>query len=346
MKTEKKIFATMPNGEEIYLYTLENKQGMRAELINYGANLVKLWVPDAMGNPADVVLGYDNLEAYFHNSPGFGATIGPNANRIENAKFVLHNRSYRLEKNDGENNLHSDTDKGLHKRVWQAAEAENQVIFSITLEDGELGFPGNKDFKVTYTLTDENEVKITYDATSDKDTIINMTNHSYFNLAGHDKGSILEHILWMKASNYTPVKKGSIPIGKVESVKDTPFDFTKAKTVGSNICDKFTQLVLGSGYDHNWVIDNYNETVQLIAKLKDPKSKRVMEVYTDLPGVQCYTGNFLSDELGKDKTTYQSRMGICLETQFFPDTPNKSNFPSAVFGPEKEYHKTTIYKFI
>lgn len=345
MGIEKTVFGTMEDGTRIFQYTMENGKGMKAQVINYGAVLVRLYVPDKDGHPEDVVLGYDKLDGYYVNDANYGATIGPNANRIARAAFVLDGMEYRLDVNDGENNLHSHGDLGYHKKVWRAVEGKDSVTFELEGADGEMGFPGNKKVQVTYTLTEENELKIHYHATSDKRTILNMTNHTYFNLAGHGAGSIDSHILTLHAANYTPVAAGAIPTGEIAPVAGTPMDFTSPKRIGDEIDADFEQLKLTGGYDHNWALDGEEGTLRHIATVEEPVSGRVMETYTDLPGVQFYAGNFQTEEKGKDGAVYHKRTGLCLETQYYPDTPNKPGFPSAVFGPDRVYETTTIYQF-
>lgn len=341
---KKELFGRTREGIEIYKYWIENMNGMKAGIINYGAILVNLFVPDKNGKEEDIVLGYDSLEPYFDNGCFFGATIGPNANRIKGASFVIEGKRYQLDANDGENNLHSHRDMGYHKRVWEVTEGEQALTLSLTDADGNMGFPGNKEIKVTYSLSDENELKIFYEAVSDKNTIINMTNHSYFNLAGH-KEKIYDHVLELKASAYTPVFKGAIPTGEIAPVFGTPFDFTKAKRIGMEIDEDHEQLNLTGGYDHNWVIDHADGTLREFATVTEPVSGRCMKAYTDLPGVQFYAGNFITPQTGKENAGYDARSGMCLETQYYPDTANRDNFPSAMYGPERKYISTTIYKF-
>lgn len=345
MKKEKTVFGTMEDGTKIYLYSMENSRGMKAQVINYGAILAGLYVPDKNGNVEDVVLGYDKLEGYYDNSPNFGATIGPNANRIANASFTLDGTEYQLDANDGKNNLHSHLARGYHKQVWDAVENEDGVTFSLEGPDGDLGFPGNKKICVTYSLTEENELKIHYHGTSDKRTILNMTNHSYFNLAGHGAGEIYDHVLTLNAANYTPVVAGAIPTGEIAPVQGTPMDFTRPKRIGDEIDADFEQLKLTGGYDHNWVLDGEEGTLRHIATAEEPLSGRIMKVYTDLPGVQFYAGNFLEKEEGKEGKIYHRRYGFCLETQYYPDTANEPSFPSAVYGPDREYDTTTVFQF-
>lgn len=341
---KKELFGQTRDGIEIYKYWIENSNGMKAGIINYGAILVNLVVPDKKGKEEDVVLGYDSLEPYFDNGCFFGATVGPNANRIKGASFVIDGKRYQLDANDGENNLHSHRDLGYHKRIWEVEEGDMALALSLTDADGNMGFPGNKKVKVTYSLTEDNELKIHYEADSDKNTIINMTNHTYFNLAGQ-KEKIYDHVLELKASAYTPVVKGAIPTGEIAPVAGTPFDFTKAKRIGEEINADDEQLKLTGGYDHNWVIDDADGTLREFATVTEPSSGRCMKAYTDMPGVQFYAGNFITPQPGKEEASYDARSGMCLETQHFPDTANRNNFPSAVYGPDRKYVKTTIYKF-
>lgn len=345
MKSERMLFGTMEDGTQIYLYSLENSKGMKAQVINYGAILVRLFVPDKNGKMEDIVLGYDSLEDYYVNGANFGATIGPNANRIANAEFTLNGEKYQLSANDGTNNLHSDTDIGYHKKVWDAEEGSESITFTLESPDKELGFPGSKKIEVTYTLTEDNELKIHYHATSDKETIINMTNHSYFNLAGHGAGEIYDHILTLNAASYTPIVEGAIPTGEIAPVAGTPMDFTRPKRIGDEIDADFEQLKFTGGYDHNWVLSGEAGTLRHIATLEEPVSGRIMKTYTDLPGVQFYAGNFMETDTGKGGASYNRRYGMCLETQYYPNTANEPSFPSAVFGPVREYDTTTVYRF-
>lgn len=328
------------------MYTLENSRGMKAVVSNFGALIVRLFVPDQNGGAADVALGYDTLEEYKENGCFFGAVIGPNANRIGKARYELDGVAYQLDANDGANNLHSHKELGAHKKVWNAEEKENGILFTLEMKDGELGFGGNKTMRVLYEVTENNELRITYDADSDKNTIINLTNHCYFNLDGHGAGSIETHKLQLFAASYTPADEGSIPTGEIAPVAGTPMDFTRMRVIGERIDADFEQLKLAGGYDHNWVCDNCDGTVRRIAVAQNSSGSRTMEVYTDLPGVQFYAGNFITPQPGKEGKSYGRRSGLALETQFFPDTPNKPQFPSDVFGPQKHYHTTTIYRFL
>ncbi len=342
---EKKLFGVTGDGKEIYLYTLENSRGMKAQIMNFGACLVNLFVPDRHGTVADVVLGYDTLEKYYVNQKNFGVTIGPNANRIGGAAFTLDGVRYTLDANDGANNLHSHAQKGFQKKAWEVKEDGTRLIFTAQSPDGEMGFPGNQTISVTYEVTEDNALQLTYDAQSDKNTILNPTNHTYFNLAGHDAGSVSDHVLWLGAGRYTPVVAGAIPTGEIAPVAGTVMDFTVPKRIGDDIDADFAQLALTGGYDHNWVTDGWNGQVRLIAVLSEPVSGRKMSVYTDLPGVQFYAGNCIGEEAGKGGASYHNRSGLCLETQYYPNTANEPSFPSAVYGPGRKYRSTTIYQF-
>ena len=332
-------------GLEATLYTLENSKGMKAEVTNYGAILVNLFVPDANGKIEDVVLGYGDLSGYTKNSNCFGATIGPNANRIGGAKFTIDGVEYHIDVNDGENNLHSHLDKGYQKQLWKVEEGENSITFTICDEDGSMGFPGNKELSLTYTLDEENGLTLHYHGKSDQNTVLNPTNHTYFNLDGHKAGSIEGHSLTLYASSYTPVVKGAIPTGEIASVKGTPMDFTEEKVMGKEIEADVEQLILTGGYDHNWVIDDCNGELKRVAVAVGPVSGRKLYTYTTLPGVQFYAGNFISTEYGKEGAVYGKRSGFCLETQYFPNSVNTPNFPSCIFGGEKEYDSVTVYRF-
>lgn len=345
MGVTKELFGNK-DGVDVFEYSITNSKNMKACVINYGAILTKLFVPDKDGEVKDIVLGYDNVDSYVENGSFFGATVGPNANRIGKAQFTLEGVTYNLAVNDGPNNLHSDYMKGYHKRLFDVETTENSVSFSLKDADGNMGFPGNKEVKVTYTLTEDNELQIHYEATSDKNTIINMTNHSYFNLNGHNAGRIEDHILKLYASHYTPVIPGAIPTGEVASVEGTVFDFTSPKRVGDDIDKDIEQLTMVKGYDHNWVIDEKPGKRRLIAEVTAKGTTRKMEVYTDLPAVQFYAGNCISPTMGKENTKYDVRCGLCLETQYSPDTANRPEWPSAVYGPDRKYDTTTAYRFV
>lgn len=344
---EKGNFGTA-DGKKIDIYTLTNTKGVEARLTTYGAALVSLKVPDNKGALADVVLGYETVDGYVNDTVYLGATIGRYGNRIAKGKFTLNGKEYSLAVNNGENHLHGGP-RGFHKRIWKAKPYTDaggvNLEFNYTSKDGEENYPGNLKVKVVYTLTDDNEIKINYSATSDKDTVINLTNHSYFNLAGAGSGTILNHWLQINADQFTPTDAGSIPTGVLQSVKDTPMDFTAPTAIGERIDQPFEQLVLGKGYDHNWVLNKNGNTPVSIAKVYEPTSGRVLEVLTTEPGVQFYSGNFLDDVKGKDGKVYQKRGGFCLETQHFPDSPNKPNFPTTVLKAGQRFSSTTVYKF-
>lgn len=345
MAVTKSAFGKSPKGEEIYLFALTNNNGMKAVVSNLGAALVNLYVPDRNGKVADVVLGFDKAEDYYVNESFFGVVIGPSANRIAGASFEIDGTVYELDENDKGNNLHSHMEKGYHKQLWMAEEGENSVTFTLEDADGSMGFPGNKKISVTYSLNDANELRLHYHGTSDRKTVLNLTNHTYFNLEGHDGGCIEEHLLQIHASGYTPVVKGAIPTGEIAPVQGTPMDFTKMKKVGLEIGADFDQLILTGGYDHNWVVDGWDGTLREIAEVQAPVSGRIMKAFTTLPGVQFYAGNFIEDQIGKSGAKYSKRHGLCLETQYYPDTIHHENFPSCVFGEGKEYDATTVYKF-
>ncbi len=347
MAVTREAFGMTRDGKAVDCYTITNKNGMIAKVITFGAILKNLYVPDKKGKTEDVVLGYDKLWMYFNNGSCFGSTIGPIANRTAKGQFKIGKKTYRLPVNDrGVNNLHSDLKEGFHKRVWDAEAGKNSVTLSLKKKDGEMGHPGNIEVSVTYTLTDKNELKIAYHAVSDKETVLNMTNHSYFNLTGPKSDSILDTKLQMQASAFTVVDDKAIPTGEIADVKGTPMDFTKEKKIGRDIGRKdFEQIKFCGGYDHNYVIDGWNGKIKEFAKVTDPKSGRVMYVSTDLPGVQFYAGNFIGSNIGKEGYRNGKRKGFCLETQYYPDAANHENFPQPLFGPDKEYKTTTIYRF-
>ncbi|MCM1101045.1 MAG: galactose mutarotase [Acetatifactor muris] len=342
---ESKVFGKASGGEDILLYTLRNEKGMSASVMNLGAVLVELKVPDRNGEAKDVVLGFDSGERYYRNPSFFGAVIGPNANRIGGAAFTLDGEEYKLAVNDNANNLHSDYEQGYHMRIWEAEASESGVTFTIADADGSMGFPGNKKLQITYTLDEENGLTLRYHGSSDRRTILNPTNHSYFNLDGHDAGNIAGHTLWIGADAYTPVVAGAIPTGEIADVKGTPMDFTEEHTVGDRIDADMEQLKLTGGYDHNWVITGADGSLRHVATVKAPVSGRVMKVYTTLPGVQFYAGNFIEEQTGKGGAVYRARHGLCLETQYYPDTIHHDNFPSCVFGAGKDYDSVTVYRF-
>ena len=348
--TAKTSWGKTPDGEEVDLYTLTNKNGVEVAISTYGGAVVSLKVPDRNGKLADVVLGYDSLDGYVNDKSYFGAIIGRYGNRIGHARFTLDGKTYTLAKNNGENSLHGGI-KGFNKAVWTAKETPSPDGQALELtylsKDGEEGFPGILHVRVIYTLTDSNELKIGYSATTDKKTVVNLTNHSYFNLAGAGSGDILGHILMIEADKFTPVDSGLIPTGELRDVAGTPFDFRKPTAIGARINADDEQIKLGGGYDHNFVLRrNPGDPISLAARVMEPKTGRVLEVWTDQPGVQFYTGNFLDGSAkGKGGLAYTKRSAFCLETQHFPDSPNQPKFPSVVLSPGERYHTTTIYKF-
>lgn len=348
MGITKEKFGVNKEGKEVFAYTISNSKGMSATVIQYGAILTKLMVPDKDGKVDDIVLGYDTIEPYFENGSFFGATIGRSANRIADAKCTIDGVEYQLAVNDGPNNLHTEYEKGMHKKYWEAQveDDRNAVTFFTTEKDMECGFPGNLDMAVTYTVTEDNELKISYLGSSDKKTLINCTNHTYFNLAGHTAGTIEDNTMWIKASHYTPVVAGAIPTGEIAPVAGTVFDFTTAKVIAEDINKDIEQLTLVQGFDHNWVIDKETKGIELVAKVCDPKSGRAMEVYTDLPGIQFYAGNCIADTVGKNGQKYTKRNALCLETQYYPNSVNQENFISPVYDANQQYATTTVYKFI
>ena len=332
-----------PEGQPVELYTLTNAKGSEARIMTYGGVVVSLKVPDRSGALGDVVSGFDNLDGYLAPAPYFGAIIGRYGNRIGGGRFSLGGKEYPLAKNDGANHLHGGV-RGFDKRVWSAKPLSPQSLeLSYLSREGEEGYPGNLSATVTYTLTDAHELRIEYSATTDKETVVNLTNHSYFNLAG--EGDILGHQVMIHADRFTPVDKGLIPTGELKSVAGTPFDFQVAKTIGERIEQKDDQLIFGRGYDHNWVLNRTGSGLETAAKVTDPKSGRVMEVLTTEPGLQFYTGNFLDGTLKGKGRVYTRRSAFCMETQHFPDSPNKPAFPSTVLKPGDTYRTTTVYRF-
>ena len=336
------------DGKGVEIYTLANSKGSEARIMTYGGTLVSLKVPDKNGKFSDVVLGYDSLADYQKATAYFGALIGRYGNRIGKGTFSIDGKEYKLAINNGVNHLHGGL-KGFDKVVWTASpsfQADGAHLeLTYLSRDGEEGYPGNLNVKVEYVLTENNELKIEYSATTDKPTVVSLTHHSYFNLAGAGQGTILDHQLTLNADRFTPTDSGSIPTGELRSVKGTPFDFTKATAIGSRIEQIDEQLKFGNGYDHNFAL-NKDKALSLAATVYEPTSGRVMEVFTTEPGVQFYTGNFLDGSIkGKSGQNYPRRSGFCLEAQHFPDSPNRPKFPSTVLRPGKTYTQTTIYKF-
>lgn len=344
MSANTEIFGQMPDGTQIDLFTLTNPNGIRARIMTYGATLVSLETPDRDGNLTDIMLGFDTLEGYLTDHPYFGVIVGRYANRIGKGKFTLDGVEYTLATNNGENHLHGGI-KGFDKVVWKLEEIkaggdEAFVTLSYVSKDGEEGYPGNLSCRVTYTLTKDDELKISYEAETDKTTIINLTNHAYWNLAGQGTGDILGHELMLNADKYTPVDEGLIPTGEIKAVKDTPMDFTEPMTIGSRI-DQVT-----GGYDHNYVLNSGGGSMALAARVYEPTTGRVLEIQTLQPGIQFYSGNFLDGSItGKSAKVYNKHYGFCLETQHYPDSPNKLDFPSVVLKPGQKYSTETIHKF-
>lgn len=343
-KAMKQAFGKTTDGVAVDLYTLTNAKGMEARITNYGGIIVSLTAPDRTGKFADVVLGFDSLDGYLKPNPYFGALIGRYGNRIANGRFTLDGKEYTLATNNNGNALHGGI-KGFDKVVWNVRDASDKSLqLTYVSKDGEEGYPGNLSVTVIYTLTDDNELKINYSAFTDKKTVVNLTNHSYFNLAGG--GDILKHELTLNAEQFTPVDKGLIPTGELRKVAGTPFDFTQSTAIGARIDSKDEQIVFGGGYDHNFVLSNAPSPLRQAAAVYEPTTGRVLEVYTTEPGVQFYTGNFLDGTItGKGGTVYNKRTGFCLETQHFPDSPNKPNFPSTALAPGARYDTTTVYQF-
>jgi len=342
---KKEIFGDSRDGETVEIFTLTNSRGLKARVMTWGATLVSMEVPDRDGKLADVTLGFDKLEGYLGAHPFFGSTAGRYANRIAKGKFTLDGKEYTLATNNGVNHLHGGI-KGFDKKNWSAKvlPGGNGVRFSVTSESGDEGYPGTLKANVTYTLTADNALRIDYEATTDAPTVLNLTNHAYWNLSGAGEGDILGHELTLHASNFTPVDDGSIPTGKIDPVTGGPMDFTKAKPIGKDIA----QLTgTPGGYDHNFVIDKAKpRALSPAAELYDPKSGRVMKISTIEPGVQFYTGNYLDGSVtGKGGKVYQKNFGVCLETQHFPDSPNHESFPSSVLRPGATYRTTTVHAF-
>jgi aldose 1-epimerase len=343
----KESFGKTGDGQAVDIYTLRNAKGSEARITNYGGIVVSLKVPDKQGKFGDVVLGYNTLGEYIKETPYFGCLVGRYGNRIAKAKFKLNGKEYTLAANNGPNSLHGGI-KGFDKAVWQARAIQGQAEPALELQylskDGEEGFPGNLKVTALYTLTDDNALRLDYTATTDKDTVVNLTQHSYFNLAG--KGDVLGHEVMINAERFTPVDSNLIPTGELKPVKGTPFDFNKPTAIGARINQDDEQLKFGKGYDHNWVINKPAGQLGLMARVYEPTSGRVLEVLCTEPGLQFYTGNFLDGKLkGKGGWVYQVRNGFCMEPQHYPDSPNQPNFPSVVLRPGQTYKNTIIYRF-
>ena len=340
-------FKGMHNGKPTGLYTLKNKNGLIAQITNYGAIIVSIYVPDRNGNLADIVQGYDSIQEYIQgNSPYMGAVCGRCANRIAKGKFTLAGKQYTLAANNGPNHLHGGI-TGFSKVVWDVMKvSSDQVQLEYVSRDMEEGYPGNLKVSVTYTLTGNNELRLDYLATTDKTTIIALASHSYFNLAGEGSGSIYDQELMINGSFFTPTDETSVPTGEIRSVVGTPLDFTVTKKIGRDIDSDYEQLKFGAGYDQNWVLRHRTGTLGLAAVAHDPVSGRVMEVYTTQPGVQLYTANWIDGEKGKGGKKYGRRWAFCLETQHFPDGINQPHFPSTILNPGEEYRHSCVHKFL
>ncbi|RLD24204.1 MAG: galactose-1-epimerase [Bacteroidetes bacterium] len=341
MTIEKQIFGTLPEGKEVFKYILKNNNGMEVEVINYGAIITSIKVPDKEGETGDVVLGFDTLEEYLGSHPYFGAMVGRVCNRIGNSRFELDGKMYHITANEGKNQLHGGA-RGFDKRWWsaQSNESPDQVSLSLSYEsqDGEEGYPGNLFVEVEYSLNDQNELGIFCRAKTDKPTHVNLTNHSYFNL-NNCEGTILEHELFIDADQVTELDADSIPTGNILTVESTPYDFRSAHPIGENISE------VDPGYDINYVLGANSKELSVAAKAIDPASGRIMEILTTLPGIQLYTANYVNGIIGKGGKRYEKHCAVCLETQYFPDSANKPSFPSTVIYPGKEFSARTIYRF-
>ena len=342
-------FGKLSDEKEVNMYTLKNSAGVEVRIINYGAIVQSLKVPDKNGKLADVVLGYDTLDEYVKVSPYFGAIVGRYGNRIAKGNFTLDGKEYSLPVNNGANHLHGGPN-GFDRVFWDGEIIEKDEIAGVKLiyhsPDGDEGYPGNLTATIIYTLTDQNELRIEYSAKTDMPTVCNLTHHSYFNLSGNFTKDILSHQLWINADRFTPVDEGLIPTGELKKVAGTPFDFTSPTAIGEDIDDENEQLKYGLGYDHNWCLNDVDDTMKLQSSLYEPESGRFMEIFTIEPGLQFYSGNFLDGSIsGKNNQIYKVRTGLCLETQHFPDSPNQPDFPSTILRPGEEYKTETIYRF-
>lgn len=345
----KQVFGQTAEGKKIDLYTLTNAQGVEARIMNYGATIVSLKVPDRAGRLGDVVLGFDDLGSYLKGHPFFGCIAGRYANRIAKGRFTLNGVEYKLAVNNGANHLHGGS-KGFDKQIWKAKSMLTRLGPAVEMRyvsrDGEEGYPGRLSVRLTYTLTEDNGLRIDYEAATNKDTVINLTNHSYFNLAGPGNGDILDHQVLISADRFTPVDEGLIPTGELRSVRGTPFDFTVMTAIGARIDATDEQMARGKGYDHNFVFTNHDKSLRQQVTMYEPTTGRVMEVFTTQPGVQMYTANFLDGSVvGKGGKAYQRRYGVCFETQHFPDSPNHPDFPTTVLKKGEVYRTTTMYRF-
>ena len=339
-------FGKMPDGKAVERFTVTNANGVEMKAISYGGIITSLRVPDRNGKLDDIVLGFDSLEPYLTQPTFFGALIGRYGNRIGNAQFTLDGKTYKLAANNNGQSLHGGV-KGFDKVLWAVEPiGNNGLAFTRTSPDGEEGYPGTLQVRVTYTLTDKNELVVEYHATTDKTTVVNLTQHSYFNLAGQASGDILGHELMINADRYTPVNDKLIPTGELAPVEGTPFDFRKSTAIGARINNAHPQLKAGSGYDHNWVLSRKGTGLEVAARVREPKTGRTLEITTTEPGIQFYAGNFLDGKLtGKGGAVYRHRTGFCLETQHYPDSPNQPKFPTTTLKPGQEYRSRTVFTF-
>lgn len=343
MNIRKELFGKTSDGREVWLFTLSNAQNMVVQIINYGGTITALQAPGENGETTDVVLGFKTLREYLGEHPSFGVIVGRYANRIAGGRFILNGAEYRLAVNDGKNHLHGGN-VNFSRVMWDAEEMESSESIGVKLfylsRDGEEGYPGNLRATVTYQLNNQNELVIEYEAITDQPTVVNLTNHSYFNLSGEGSGDILRHEIMINANQYTVVNEDLIPTGEIRSVKDTPLDFTVARPIGARISE------LRNGYDHNYVLNKDGDDLSLAARVYDPESQRLMEVFTTEPGMQFYTANFLKGNLqGKSGKFYEKHGAFCLETQHFPDSPNHESFPSTCLNPGEIYRQKTVYRF-
>lgn len=349
MSITKRFYDNTIRGIPVDIFTLTNSKGVVAEVINFGATLVSLKVPDKTGKVEDIVLGYNNLSDYEKSQHCFGGIIGRCANRISGATIEINDVKYKLDKNEGENHVNGGFG-GFHKVLWNAEiswkNGHDALVLTYTSKDGEGGYPGKLDVTVIYSLTENNELVINYHASLDKDTIVNLTNHSYFNLAGHSSGSALKHKLWINGDNFIPIDSSKIPTGEIQDVKGTPMDFTNPKVIGKDLEADYEQIGINEGYNHTWVLNTYGSLSEKAAELVDENSGRVMEVYTTKPGLQFNSGNSFEEVIsGKENSLYSKHSGLCLATQFFPDAVKHKNFPCPMLKVGEEYKHTTIYKF-
>jgi aldose 1-epimerase len=348
-RISKALFGRLPDGTEVDGYTIHNTSGMSLHVITYGAIITSLRTRDRQGRFEDIVLGFDDLNEYLHDPPYFGAVVGRFANRIARGRFTLSGRTYQLPVNNGPNSLHGGT-RGFDKVIWNATPFENDtaagLVFTHVSPDGDMGYPGRLEARVTYTLTDHDELVVDYSATTDKATPVNLSQHSYFNLAGDARRDILDHVLQLDAGRYTPVDSTLIPTGEIATVAGTPFDFRTPTAIGARIGEADEQLRFGRGYDHNFVLDQRGPGMQHVARVVEPTSGRTMDISSDQPGVQFYSGNFLDGTIrGKAGGVYGYRYGFCLETQHFPDSPNQPGFPSTILQPGERYSTSTVFRF-